>query len=107
MAININNLSNTGQVKQKVDQQTQLKQQNAQNATNTEQAKVASKDSFSITPQAKQLGDLQKKIEDSPIVDQKKVEELKKAITSGDYKINPEKLAASIASFEFDLAESV
>lgn len=106
MAININNLSNTGQVKQKVDQQTQLKQQQAQNATNTEQAKIASKDSVSITPQAKQLGDLQKKAQEAPIVNQKKVEELKKAITSGDYKIDPEKLAASIASFEFDLLKS-
>ncbi|MDO6426427.1 flagellar biosynthesis anti-sigma factor FlgM [Thalassotalea sp. 1_MG-2023] len=107
MAININNLSNSGQVKQKVDQQTQLKQQQTQNTTNSEQAKVASKDSFSITPQAKQLGDLQKKVENAPIVDQKKVEELKKAITSGDYKVDPEKLAASIANFEFDLAESI
>jgi negative regulator of flagellin synthesis FlgM len=103
MAININNLSNNNQVKQKVDQQSQVKQQATQNAAVAEQAKIASKDSVSITPQAKQLGELQKKANDAPAVNQKKVEQLKKAIISGEYKIDPEKLAASIAGFEFKL----
>ncbi|WP_286233314.1 flagellar biosynthesis anti-sigma factor FlgM [Thalassotalea sediminis] len=107
MAMNINNLSNTGQVKQKVEQQSQLKQQQSQNIANADQAKATSKDSVSITPQAKQLGELQKKAQDAPVVNQKKVDELKKAIASGEYKIDTEKLAASIASFEFKLTESV
>ncbi len=102
MAININNLSNSGQIKQKVDQQTQVKQQASQNAA-TEQAKAAGKDSVSITPQAKQLTELQKKAQEAPALNQKKIEQLKKAITSGEYKIDPEKLAASIAGFEFKL----
>jgi negative regulator of flagellin synthesis FlgM len=104
MAININNLSNSNQVKQKVDQQSQVKQQVSQNSAVAEQTKIASKDSVSITPQAKQLGELQKKANDGPAVNQKKVEQLKKAIISGEYKINPEKLAASIAGFEFKLS---
>ena len=58
---------------------------------------------MSITPQAKQMSELQKKANDAPVINQKKVEELKKAISSGEYKINPEKLAESIASFEFKL----
>jgi len=103
MALNINNLSNNSQIKQKVDQQTQVKQQANQNTVSAEQTKMASKDSVSITPQAKQLGELQKKAQDAPVVSQKKIEELKKAISSGEYRINPEKLAASIASFEFNL----
>lgn len=103
MAMNINNLSNNTQVKQKVDQQAQVKQQVNNNAATAEQAKMASKDSVSITPQAKQLSELQKKAQDAPVINQKKVEQLKKAIMSGEYKINPEKLAASIAGFEFKL----
>tara|TARA_R110000787_G_scaffold97379_2_gene201013 strand:- start:696 stop:1010 length:315 start_codon:yes stop_codon:yes gene_type:complete len=103
MAININNLSNTNQVKQNIEQQVQSKQQVSKNANDSQQAKLATRDSVSITPQAKQMSELQKKAADSPVLNQKKIAELKNAITSGDYKINPEKLAASIAKFEFDL----
>ncbi len=104
MAININNLSNTNQVKQKLDQQIQTKQQVNENANTSQQAKLATRDSVSITPQAKQMNELQKKaVDSSPALNQKKIDELKSAITSGDYKINPEKLAASIANFEFEL----
>ena len=103
MAININNLSNNSQVKQKLDQQVQVKQQVTQNAASSEQVKSAGKDSVSLTPQAQQLNELQKKANDAPAVDQKKIDQLKKAIADGDYKVNPEKLAASIANFEFKL----
>lgn len=101
MAMNINNLSNSRQIKQNVD--LQAKEKVAQTGASLEQAKTASKDSVSITPQAKQLTELQKKAEGAPAVDAKKIAQLKKAIESGEYKVNPEKLAASIAKFEFDL----
>lgn len=103
MAININNLNNAGQVKQKLEQQVQSKQQVSESANASQQAKLAPRDSVSITPQAKQMNELQKKAADSPVLNQKKIAELKNAIASGDYKINPEKLAASIANFEFEL----
>ncbi|KXJ54312.1 MAG: flagellar biosynthesis anti-sigma factor FlgM [Colwellia sp. Phe_37] len=104
MAININNLNNASQVKQKLEQQVQTKQQVTQNTDISQQAKLATRDSVSITPQAKQMSELQKKATDSsPALNQKKIDELKSAITSGDYKINPEKLASSIANFEFEL----
>ncbi len=106
MAININNLNNNNlnnnnQVNQ--NKQAQVKQQSAQTASSNSPIKTAGQDSVSITPQAKQLHELQKKAADAPVVDQKKIDELKKAITSGEYKVNPEKLAASIANFEFKL----
>jgi negative regulator of flagellin synthesis FlgM len=103
MAININNLSNNNQVKQKLDQQVQVKQQATQSAASSEQGKSAGKDSVSLTPQAQQLNELQKKTNDAPALDQKKIDQLKKAIANGEYKVNPEKLAASIANFEFKL----
>jgi len=102
MALNINNLNNASQVAQKLDQQSQVKQQGVQQA-NTEQAKTARQDSLSLTPQAQQMSELQKKAADAPVVDQKKIDELKKAISSGEYKVNPEKLAANIANFEFSI----
>lgn len=40
-----------------------------------------------------------------PEVDQKKVAEIKQAIAEGRYKIDPEKLAANIASFEAELSD--
>jgi len=101
MAININNLNNSSQVQQA--QQNQVKQQSAQTSSSNAQVKNAGQDSVSITPQAKQLNELQKKAADAPVVNQKKIGELKKAIISGDYKVIPEKLAASIANFEFKL----
>lgn len=101
MAININNLNNSNQVQQA--QQQQVKQQSAQSAASNAQVKTSGQDSVSITPQAKQLNELQKKATDAPVVNQKKIDELKKAISAGDYKVNPEKLAASIANFEFKL----
>lgn len=103
MAININNLNNNNQVKQKLEQQVQSKQQVSESANASQQAKLATRDSVSITPQAKQMNELQKSAADSPVLNQKKIAELKSAIASGDYKINPEKLAASIANFEFEL----
>jgi len=102
MPLNINNLNNTNQVKQNVEQQNQIKKQVVQNA-NTEQVKTTRQDSVSLTPQAKQLTELQKKSGDEPVLNQKKIEQLKKAISSGEYKIDPEKLAKNIASFEFNI----
>lgn len=103
MAININNLGNNSQVHNNLKQQAEVKNQANQQAGKAAQAQNLGKDSVSITPQAKQMSELQKKANEAPVIDQKKVEELKKAIASGEYKIDPEKLAASIANFEFKL----
>ncbi|PKG78242.1 flagellar biosynthesis anti-sigma factor FlgM [Shewanella sp. Actino-trap-3] len=61
-------------------------------------------DSVSITAQAHQLQSAQAKMEATPEVDQKKVAEIKLAISEGRYKVDPEKLAANIASFEAELS---
>lgn len=99
MAMNINNLGTSNQVKHKPTANAEVKQQ----ATEANQTKQVRQDSVSITPQAKQLGELQKKASDAPAIDQKKIDQLKKAISAGEYKIDPQKLAANIANFEFDL----
>lgn len=94
-------MNNSSAVNSKVNH-NQVKQNNAQQSAPSSQAKV-NQDSVSITPQAKQMAELQKKAGNGQAVNEKKVEQLKKAISNGEYKVNPEKLAASIAKFEFDL----
>lgn len=69
---------------------------------NTATAKATS-DSVSITPQAQQLKKLNEKAEQSSGIDHKKVNELKKAIANGEYKIDAEKLAENINKLEFKL----
>ncbi|MCH2057757.1 MAG: flagellar biosynthesis anti-sigma factor FlgM [Thalassotalea sp.] len=103
MAININSLNNTNQVSRNLEQQADLKNQAAQSASNSAQTAKVGQDSVSLTPQAKQLAEMQKKETNDPDVNQKKVEKLKEAIQSGAYKVDAEKLAESIAKFEFDL----
>jgi len=100
MAININNLNQTSQVKQNTEQHKQVKQEVAADSVNI---KASRPDSVSLTPQAKQMSELQKKAADAPVVDQKKVEQLKSAIASGEYKVDPEKLAASMVNLEFSI----
>jgi negative regulator of flagellin synthesis FlgM len=100
MALNINNLNSANQVKQNTEQHTQVKQQAVTDSVNT---KTVHQDSVSLTPQAQKMTELQKKAADAPVVDQKKIDELKTAIASGEYKVNSEKLAASIANFEFGI----
>ena len=103
MVININNLNNTPQVKQKLEQQVQVKQQANNNALKSEQVKTSGQDSVSLTPQAKKMSALHNKASQAPAIDHKKVAQIKKAIMAGEYKINPDKLAESIANFEFKL----
>lgn len=100
MTININNLNNQNQIHQQ--KETQAKQVSSQTTDNA-QTKSVMRDSVSLTPQAQQFKSLQKKSADAPVINQDKVEEMKKAIASGEYKVDPQKLADSIAKLEFDL----
>lgn len=102
MAININNLPNTAQVKNdKVEQNTQRQQtavqQNATQGANQKQ------DSVSITAQAQQFSKLTEKASNSSGIDQEKVEKIRQAISEGKYKINVEQLARRIVHFESEL----
>ena len=102
MAININNLQNTPQVKTDKNDQLVQRQQTTvqQNAGNQAMQK---QDSVSITPQAQQFSKLQEKASNSSGIDQEKVDKIKQAISEGKYKINVEQLAKRIMQFEGDL----
>ena len=107
----INNVNN-GLPKAPVDnnkvntqQQTQQNQSAAKQAA-TAQAQQATtaprQDSVSLTQSAQQLSQVQKKSADAP-VNQEKVDKLKKAIQSGEYKVDPQSLAKKIARLESEI----
>ena len=75
---------------------------NKQSQTMVTNTKVAA-DSVSITPQAQKLKALSEKAEQSSGIDEKKVNDLKKAIANGEYKIDAEKLAENIGKLEIKL----
>lgn len=103
----INNISNNGHKpqleSQKLNQQQQVQNQVATNTKAQNAAAAAPKqDSVSLTQSAQQLTQVQKKGTDAP-VNQEKVDRLKKAIQSGEYRVDPEKLAGKIAKAESEL----
>lgn len=84
-------------------QQLEQNKQEVKQSTQEQQARPAGKDSVALTPQANQLKELQKRIGDTEAFDRKKVDEIKKAITEGNYQINYDSLASKLAKFEFEL----
>lgn len=103
----INNVNN-GLPKTPVDN-TKISQQNQTQQSQQQASDVAAKtqsaprqDSVSLTQSAQQLNQVQKKGTEAP-VHQEKVDRLKKAIQSGEYKVNPEVLANKIAKAESEI----
>lgn len=110
MALDINKLAgNHSQQLDKLKNQAQskteqVKQQNVQQQAQTAaQAKPEAKDSVSLTQQAQQLHNIREKLNNTSSVNQEKVESIRKAIAAGEYKVDPDKLAANLAKFEGDL----
>ncbi|NKF50195.1 flagellar biosynthesis anti-sigma factor FlgM [Shewanella sp. WXL01] len=103
MAIDINKLKTATSTPLQTSRQAKASQ-DAGSGAKTEQASSAVKgDSVSITSQAQGLQSAQSKMAALPDVDQAKIAEIKQAISEGRYKVDPEKLAANIASFEAQL----
>jgi negative regulator of flagellin synthesis FlgM len=98
---NINNNANKPQIDGQKLAQQQLQNQSA--GVNKDQAATQStaprQDSVSLTSSAQQMSQVQKKSTEAP-VNQEKVDQLKKAVADGEYKINPEVLAQKIAKLE-------
>ncbi|MEC8375327.1 MAG: flagellar biosynthesis anti-sigma factor FlgM [Pseudomonadota bacterium] len=109
MAINnINNgLPKTPVDNSKVAQQNQTQQSQQQTSAQNAAAAPAAprQDSVSLTQSAQQLNQVQKKGSEAP-VNQEKVDRLKKAIQSGEYRVNPEVLANKIAKLESEIFSS-
>ena len=82
----------------RAEQQSRATQASVPNATNAPRP-----DAVSLTQQAQQLTQLQRRAESNSGVDQEKIDRIKKAISDGSYSIDVERLATKIAFFESDM----
>ena len=111
MALDINSL-NAGHAKSlkshevtKADTANPSSRSQAQNAA--AQQTAVPKDSVSLTQQAQTLSQMQRAMASSPSFNQERVASIKKAISDGQYKVNPEKLAQKMHQFEEELGKLV
>ncbi len=98
MSININGLS-TPKVQAPTDD-SQLKQASEQQQAKTETGKSSTADTVSLSDNAMQLGKLDNTSIAAPVVDAKRVEQIKQAIENGSYELNAEKIADRVMQFE-------
>lgn len=104
MSINNVNNTNKAQLDAAKAAQQQVSSQTGSSSAQVSSEKVApaKQDSVSLTQSAQQLSNVQKKGSEAP-VNQEKVDRLKKAISNGEYQVNPELLAKKMASLESQL----
>ncbi len=98
MTIDINGLT-TPKVAAPTDD-SQLKQSAEQQQTNTETGQSSTADTVSLSDNAVQLGKLDNSVIAAPVVDTKRVEQIKQAIENGTYEVNAEKVADKLTQFE-------
>ena len=101
MAINnINNLANN-----RLQNTGNSQGANTKQATSSPDNRAATvkADSVSLTSEAQQLQQMQKTLNTASTGNESRVESLKKAVASGEYKVNSEAVARKMFSFEADL----
>ncbi len=98
MSIDINGLS-TPKVQAPTDD-SQLKQSAEKQQTTTETGTSSTADTVSLSNNALQLGKLDNVSIAAPVVDTKRVEQIKQAIESGSYEVNSKQVADKLMQFE-------
>ncbi|MGY3944201.1 flagellar biosynthesis anti-sigma factor FlgM [Aeromonas tecta] len=101
MAINnINNLANN-----RLQNTATGQGANTKSTTSTEgnRATTVKTDSVSLTSEAQQLQQMQKTLNTVSTGNESRIESLKKAVASGEYKVDSEAVAKKMFSFEADL----
>ncbi|RYV02512.1 flagellar biosynthesis anti-sigma factor FlgM [Shewanella sp. OPT22] len=103
MAIDTNKLNSNLSARMQTRKAANQPAVSEQTTSKPEASKAQKSDSVVITAQAQQLQKMQTKLSLMSDVDQKKVSEIKQAISEGRYSIDPQKLAKNISSFESEL----
>lgn len=106
MSIEINNLPSTQLPIDSGSQSTGVtgkENGNAQQAQNP--AGATAKDQVSLTPEAKQLRDLEAKVASMPEVDSNRVNQIKQQLANGSFEVNPERIASKMMSLERALGD--
>jgi len=65
-----------------------------------ESGKSSTSDTVSLSDNAVQLGKLENTLVSTPVVDTKRVEQVKQAIQDGSYEVDPKKVADKLMQFE-------
>ena len=103
MAINnINNLANN-RLQNSGSSQSVAGKTGSDVAATDGRATAAKTDSVSLTNEAQQLQQMQKSLSASTTGNESRVESLKKAIASGEYKVDSERVAKKMSAFEGQL----
>ncbi|TDF39412.1 flagellar biosynthesis anti-sigma factor FlgM [Alteromonadaceae bacterium M269] len=106
----INNVNNGNNARPQIDNQRVNQQQSAnQNASQqvgterrTQLESPNRQDSVSLTQSAQQLSQAQRRSTDAP-VNQERVDRIRAAISNGEYRVDPERLAQNISRVEAEL----
>lgn len=61
---------------------------------------TASTDTVSLTGEAARLVELERSLASVPVIDTKRVEEVKQAVSDGSYRVDPARVADKLAAFE-------
>lgn len=59
-------------------------------------------DTVSLTDMASRMKSLESKLESQPAIDQSRVDKVREAISRGEYRVNPERVADKMMDFEAD-----
>ncbi|PCJ88948.1 MAG: flagellar biosynthesis anti-sigma factor FlgM [Thiotrichaceae bacterium] len=80
--------------------ESQVKQQVHKQPVNSETGQSSTADTISLSDNAVSLGKLNHTVETSSVVDMQRVEQMKKAIADGSFKVDAEQVAEKMMKFE-------
>ena len=98
MSIDINGISSSTLHKSTDD--SQIKPSVEQQSAKPESGKSSTVDTVSLSDNAVQLGKVDNTTVATPVVDAKRVEQVKQAISDGTFKVDVEKVADKLMKFE-------
>ena len=98
MSIDINGVSSS-KIHGPPDE-SQVKQQQTKQPVEAEISKSSVSDTVSISDSAASLGRVNNTLDSTPVVDAKRVEQMKQAIADGSFKVDAERVADKLMKFE-------
>jgi len=93
---------NSGRSQQSSDRQVGSVGRDGSNSTTQSGSSTTQSDTVSITDMAARLSSLEKKLASQPDVDQAHVNRVRDAISRGEYRIDPDRVADKMMDFESD-----
>ena len=93
---------NSGRPQQSGDRSVTSLRRDGTGSSPTQGGSTSSGDTVSITDMASRLKSLESKLETQPAIDQSHVDRVRDAISRGEYRIDPERVADKMMDFEAD-----